>query len=254
MLVTFLVIMLLQLSRLSWTLSLGFCIHTHHLNVLELLRLFLISFITHRIWRESQGQAGSFLVVWLCPKAEILLCCYVRLFVAFFWMWDWINDELSYWLWWAKDLPSSTVSVASELDPSHRWSQADQAISALLMSASGSPLHSQRSTFRSLAPLFAKWRFSVHPASLLSLSISLSTCSASVSQQLSEEEVHSFGHLPLAMIWWVRRQINSQNINRIFTSSHQPLVTGYSYSVTRGSVRCIWRRACRSDETAGSRR
>lgn len=176
MLVTFLVIMLLQLSQLSWTLSLGFCKLTHHLNVLELLGLFLISFIIHHIWRESGGQAGSFLVVWLCPKAEILLCCYVRLFVPFFWMWDWINDDLSCWLRWVKDLPSSTVSVASESVPSHRWSHTDQTISALLMSASGSPLHSQRSTFLSLAPLFAKSdvsAFSRFPLVPLYLSIHL---------------------------------------------------------------------------------
>lgn len=125
-----------------------------------------------RIRRSS----GSFLVVWLCPKAEILLCCYVRLFVPFFWMWDWINDDLSCWLRWVKDLPSSTVSVASESVPSHHWSHTDQTISALLMSASGSPLHSQRSTFLSLAPLFAKSdvsAFSRFPLVPLYLSIHL---------------------------------------------------------------------------------
>lgn len=66
----------------------------------------------------------------------------------------------------------------------------------------------------------------------LVLSISLSTCSASASQWLSEEEFHPFGNLPSAMIWWVREQINSRNINRIFTSFHRPLVTGYSHLLT----------------------
>lgn len=63
---------------------------------------------------------------------------------------------------------------------------------------------------------------------LVLLSISLPTCSASVSQWLSEEVLHSVGNLPLAMIRWVREQINSRSINRIFASFHQPLLTGYS--------------------------
>lgn len=98
MLVTFLVIMLLQPSRLSWTLSLGSCIFpsSECPGVIEIVTLFHFEYIT---WKETQGQARAFLVVWLCPKAEILLCCYVRLLVAFFWMWDWIRTGLSYRLW-----------------------------------------------------------------------------------------------------------------------------------------------------------
>lgn len=164
--------------------------------------------------------------------SEILLCCYVQLLVAFFWMWDWITTGLSYWLRHLTDLWSSTVT--SELDPSYRWSQ------ALLMSASGSPPHSQRSIFlftlssclRIVALFSASMTFTVSPSLFASLSISLPTCSASVSQWFSEEELHSFGNLPLAMIWWVREQINSGNINRIFTSFHQPVLTGYSYPIT----------------------
>lgn len=108
------------------------------------------------------------------------------------------------------------------------------------MSASGSPPHSQRSIFlftlssclRIVALFSASMTFTVSPSLFASLSISLSTCSASVSQWFSEEELHSFGNLPLAMIWWVREQINSGNINRIFTSFHQPVLTGYSYPIT----------------------
>lgn len=89
MLVTFLVIMLLRLSQLSWTPSLGFCIFTPSEcpGVIEIVIWFHFYSI---IWKETRGQSGSLLEVWLCPKAEILLCCYVRLLVAFFWMWDWM--------------------------------------------------------------------------------------------------------------------------------------------------------------------
>lgn len=50
---------------------------------------------------KENHQAGlnGILMVWSCSKAEILLCCYMRLPVAFFWMWDWVLTGRSHWLW-----------------------------------------------------------------------------------------------------------------------------------------------------------
>ena len=124
MLVTFLVITLLQLSRLSWTLSLGICIFTPSEcpGVIEIVLLFHFS-IHHleRTTRPSQGIPSSMIV---SRKAEILLCCYVRLPVAFLWMWEWIMTDLSsLGCGRLKELWSSAVSIISEFDPFCHWSQ-----------------------------------------------------------------------------------------------------------------------------------
>lgn len=114
--------------------------------------------------------------------SEILLCCYVQLLVAFFWMWDWILTGLSYRLRHTMDLWGSTVT--SELDPFHCWSQ------ALLMSTSGSPPHSTNAPHsfftlsscpRVVALSSASMTFAVSPSLFplcIPLSISLPTCSA----------------------------------------------------------------------------
>lgn len=61
MLVTLLVIMLLQLSRQSWTPSLGFCIFTPSEcpGVIEIVLLFHFETI---IWKETHDQARAFLI------------------------------------------------------------------------------------------------------------------------------------------------------------------------------------------------
>lgn len=197
-----------------------------------------------------KGHAGSFLVVWLCPQKKkkkksrdlaVLLCeivCCILLNVRL------NNDDLSctgrgVCVCVCAEDPAELDSSASPIHPPTSWSQTPLYWCLHLDLALSAPRSSSR--LHTTAPLFtevshsASSSFSASLSSPLSTttttSISLSTCSASVSQRLSEDELHSFGNLPLGMIWWVREQINSGNINRIFTSIHQPLVTGYSYPI-----------------------
>lgn len=161
---------------------------------------------------------------------------------------------LSYWLWSSE----GPVKLRSQLhlwvtsilpliaDQSGRLCSADVCIwiSPLTLNAQYSSLK----LFAYSSPLFTKSDVhSVSPHALdippPVLSIFLPTCSASVSQWLSEEERHSFGNLPLAVIRWVREWINIRNINRIFTSFHQTGLTGYSYPITP--------RGCGSNLTEG---
>lgn len=145
MLVTFLVIMLLRLSQLSRTLPPFLDNHAIWMSWSH-RDCYMRSFSIHlleRNTRPSQVIPSSMIVTKTkktTKKAEILLCCYVRLFDAFFWMRD---NDLSRSPRPVKDLPSSAVNLTSELAPSCHWSRTHQAISALLMSASGPPPRTQ---------------------------------------------------------------------------------------------------------------
>jgi len=71
---------------------------------------------------------------------------------------------------------------------------------------------------------------SLHPSCPLYLSTHLLSFCEAVA--LRGRISFFFGNLPSAMIGWVREQIITRNISRIFTSSHQALVTGCPQPLT----------------------
>lgn len=264
MLVPFLVIMLLQLSWLSWTLSLGFCIFTPSEcpGVMEIVLLlwlwfhFQVPSNLERITWPSKGIPSCMIVLESWDLAVLLrdtarcILLNVRL----------NNDR--------PQLPavvvlkepwSSAVAILSEFLSilpliTHQSDHLCSSDVCAQISASLSALsHSSLELFAYSSPLFTKCDVHSIPHSLNIplpvLSISLPTCSASkwVTGSLLEE-LHSFWKLAITI------DKLGQGIND-FTSFHQPLLTGYSWTITlRRAVGCIWRRTWRSKQTAGSRR
>lgn len=151
-------------------------------------------------------------------------------------MWDCLlyssECEIEHWLAIVtgcdhqKDLWSSTLSVAPILHldlPPHPW----------------------RSIMLSV-PLCILWP-SLHNLMLCinptALSITLPTCSASMSHWLSEEACHSFGNLPPATVRWVRKRIVRTSIEYLCPFSSK-VWQGIHLQSCRGATGHIWQLSC----------
>lgn len=240
----------LQLSQLSGARSLRFCIFTPSecSGVAEIVPLFHFVSI---IWREPYGRTGAALVVWLSPKAEISLCCYVR----------WWMTGISCCLWSSEGPPKlhsqRHLRVRSLLplivDQSGRlWSMSVLAwispfiLLFMCLQNSSSP------------PLTSSLMFAVFPLSLLAslLLSSLSFCPPAQLLWVTGSGRASFFWNP-AIGCDAKGQENESIVGTSIEYLH-PFINqvwqGIHIRSHRGVVCWIWQRVCHSDETAGSRR